>query len=104
MVKIRAREGNKLNTKTIYHGTKKKNVEGDDIAGYKQQRTDPTRHRKNVAFMYFHSEDKLIKYIFFLPSKVNFFPIKRCGARTFLARINSSLLFTFRSSKRNVDS
>lgn len=45
MVKIRTREG-KLNRKTIYHGT------GDDIAGYKQERTEP-RHKKNVAFSVF---------------------------------------------------
>ena len=40
----------KLNGKTIYHGMKKQkeNVEGDDIAGYKQQR-EPNP-RENVAF------------------------------------------------------
>lgn len=72
---------NKLNGKTIYHGTKngeRKNVKAMNCRiGYKQQpEPNPANTKRTLRF--FHVEDKLIKFLFShsTPWKLIFFQLK----------------------------
>lgn len=54
---------------------------------------------RTLRFLYFHVEDKLIKYIFSYLRKLISFPIKRCGAKNIFTRLNSISFSTFIEAK-----